>query len=121
MNNDQFPHKSAFTNYITSFLKKTEAAKITLRLLNKFGVINVGGKKQSAYNFAKNLNVKIKKSKLSKSNLISLGKNTSLNLSKLNNILKNAKKIEFLNLGKHPITNSYLNSKYPKNEFLYNF
>ena len=29
-------------------------------------------------------------------------------------------KIEFLNLGKHPITNSYLNSKYPKNEFLYN-
>ena len=61
MNNDQFPHKSAFTNYVTSFLKKTEAAKITLRLLNKFGVINVGGKKQSAYNFAKNLNVKIKK------------------------------------------------------------
>ena len=91
MNNDQFPHKSAFTNYVTSFLKKTEAAKITLRLLNKFGVINVGGKKQSAYNFAKNLNVKIKKSKLSKSNLISLGKNTSLNLSKLNNILKNGK------------------------------
>ena len=91
MNNDQFPHKSAFTNYVTSFLKKTEAAKITLRLLNKFGVINVGGKKQSAYNFAKNLNVKIKKSKLSRSNLISLGKNTSLNLSKLNNILKNGK------------------------------
>ena len=44
MNDDQFPHKSAFTNYITSFLKKTEAAKITLKLLNKFGVINIGGK-----------------------------------------------------------------------------
>ena len=91
MNNDEFPHKSAFTDYITSFLKKTEAAKITLKLLNKFGVINVGGKKQSAYNFAKNLNEKIKKSKLNKSNLEALGKNTSLNLTKLNNILKNGK------------------------------
>lgn len=91
MNDDQFPHKSAFTNYITSFLKKTEAAKITLKLLNKFGVINIGGKKQSAYNFAKNLNVKIKKSKINKSGQRVLGKNTSLNISKLNKIIKNEK------------------------------
>ena len=35
MNNDYFPHKFAFTNYLTSFLKKTEAAKITLKLLEK--------------------------------------------------------------------------------------
>ena len=30
------------------------------------------------------------------------------------------KKIEFLNLGNHPITNNYLKNKNPKNEFLYN-
>jgi len=29
-------------------------------------------------------------------------------------------KIEFLNLGKHPITNNYLSSSTPKNEFFYN-
>ena len=27
MNNDQFPHKSAFTNYVTSFLKKLKQQK----------------------------------------------------------------------------------------------
>ena len=30
------------------------------------------------------------------------------------------KKIEFLNLGSHPITNSYLRTKKPKKEFIYN-
>ncbi len=30
------------------------------------------------------------------------------------------KKIEFLNLGSHPITNSYLSTKKPKKEFMYN-
>ena len=30
MTDDYFPHKSAFINYFTSFLKKTDAAKITL-------------------------------------------------------------------------------------------
>ena len=30
------------------------------------------------------------------------------------------KKIKFLNLGKHPITNSFLSKKSPKNEFFYN-
>ena len=31
-----------------------------------------------------------------------------------------AKKINFLNLGKHPITNNFLKLQYPKNEFFYN-
>ncbi len=88
MNDDQFPHKSAFTDYMTSFLKKTEAAKITLKLLNKRGIINIGGKKQSAYNFAKNLNINIKKSKLGKKEKKILGKNTSLNINKLRKLLR---------------------------------
>ena len=56
------------------------------------------------------MNEKIKKSKIKKSDQKVLGKNTSLNLSKLNKIIKN-EKIEFLNLGSHPITNSYLRTK----------
>ncbi len=87
MNDDIFPHKSAFTNYKTSFLKKTEAAKITLKLLNKKGIINIGGKIQSAYDFAKNINIKIKRSKLNKQNIKILGKNTSINTYKLKKIL----------------------------------
>ena len=44
MSDDNFPHSNAFTDYNTCFLKKSEAAKITLKLLNKKGIINVGGK-----------------------------------------------------------------------------
>jgi len=91
MIDDKFPHRAAFTNYITSFLKKTEAAKITLDLLDKKGVINVGGEIQSAYNFAKNSNNKIKKSKLSIYTQQSIDINTSINISKLKKILKNEK------------------------------
>ena len=87
MNNDYFPHKFAFTNYLTSFLKKTEAAKITLKLLKKKGIINVGGNKQTAYNFAKTLNSKILKKKLNKKDTELLGKDTSLNIYKLKNII----------------------------------
>ena len=88
MNDDYFPHKSAFINYFTSFLKKTDAAKITLKILNKKGVINIGGKTQSAYDFAKNLNSNIKKSKLDKEKQKLLGKNTSLNINKLKKFLR---------------------------------
>ncbi len=88
MTDDYFPHKSAFINYFTSFLKKTDAAKITLKLLSKKGVINIGGKTQSAYDFAKNLNSNIKKSKLDKEKQKLLGKNTSLNINKLKKFLR---------------------------------
>ena len=87
MNDDYFPHKSAFTNYLTSFLKKTEAARITLKLLDKKGVINIGGKKQSAYDYAKDLNSKVKKIKLKKKDKILLGLDTSMNINKLSKIL----------------------------------
>ena len=82
MTEDTYPHKIAYTNYITSFLKKSEAAKIILKLINKKGIINIGGEKSSAYNFAKKNNKEIKKGIMprNKNNLI--GYNTSLNISK---------------------------------------
>lgn len=83
MNEDYFPHKAAFIDYLTSFLKKSDVAKITLKLLNKKGIMNVGGVKQSAYNFAKKLNSKVKKNKLKKKDKKLLGKDTSLNIKKL--------------------------------------
>lgn len=91
MNDDYFPHKSAFTDYLTSFLKKSDVAKITLKLLDKKGIINVGGVKQSAYNFAKKLNSKVKKNTLKKKDRKLLGKNTSLNIKKLKKIIHGKK------------------------------
>ena len=91
MNDDYFPHKSAFTDYLTSFLRKSEVAKITLKLLDKKGIINIGGIKQSAYNFAKKINTKVKKNKLNKLDKKLLGKDTSLNIKKLKKILDDKK------------------------------
>ena len=68
---------------LSSFLKKSDVAKITLKLLDKKGIMNVGGVKQSAYNFAKKLNSKVKKNKLKKKDEKLLGKDTSLNIKKL--------------------------------------
>ena len=87
MNDDTFPHKKAYTNYITSFLKKSEAAELTLKLLDKKGVINIGGKTQSAYHFAKKLNSNIKKDKLNFNSQNILGKNTSINIKKLSKFI----------------------------------
>lgn len=87
MNDDYFPHKSAYTNYLTSFLKKTDAAKITLKLLDKKGIINIGGKKQSAYNYARDSNAKVKKIKLKKEDKKLLGLDTSMDINKLSKIL----------------------------------
>ncbi len=88
MNDDGFPHKSAFTDYMTSFLEKTDAAKLTLKLLNKKGIINIGGKIQSAYNFAKKINAKVKKIKLNKKYKELIGSNTSMNTEKLKKLLR---------------------------------
>ena len=91
MNDDYFPHQSAFTDYLTSFLKKTDVAKITLKLLNKKGIINIGGVKQSAYNFAKKLNSKVKKNTLKKKDKKLLGKDTSLDIKRLKKIINEKK------------------------------
>jgi len=86
MTEDIYPHNIAYTNYVTSFLKKSDAAKIILKLIDKKGIINIGGKKNSAYNFAKKYNREIKKGKIPKNKRHLIGKNTSLNVKKLNSL-----------------------------------
>ena len=53
------------------------------KLLNKKGIINIGGKTQSVYNFAKKYNKNIKKSSGKKF----FPPNPSMNLKKLKKIL----------------------------------
>jgi dTDP-4-dehydrorhamnose reductase len=86
MTEDIYPHNVAYTNYITSFLKKSDAAKIILKLIDKKGIINIGGKKSSAYNFAKKYNKEIKKRIMPKNKQYLIGHNTSLNIKKLKSL-----------------------------------
>ena len=78
-----FIHKSAFYDIKTNFIFQDDVAKMIPKLLNKKGIINIGGKTQSVYNFAKKYNNKIKKISGKKI----FPPNPSLNLTKLKKIL----------------------------------
>ena len=56
-----FIHKKAFYDIETNFMYQEDVAKIIPKIIDKFGIINVGGKSQSVYNFAKSSNKFIKK------------------------------------------------------------
>ena len=82
-----FIHKKAFTNVKTSFIYHEEAAKIVFKLLNKKGIINIGGKSQSIYDFAKQNNKKIAKAYLKKSTSV-IPFDSSINISLLKKTLR---------------------------------
>ena len=54
---------------------------------SKKGIINVGGKIQSAYNFAKKLNPKVKKTRINTQIKQLIGTNTSMNTNKLKRLI----------------------------------
>ena len=56
-----FVHKSAFANVRTNFIYHDDFIKIFLKILNKKGIFNIGGKPQTLYQFAKNENKAVKK------------------------------------------------------------
>ena len=61
MTEKPFVHKSAYANVKSNFIFHEEIAKLFLKIINKKGVINIGGKSQTIYNFAKKYNKKVKK------------------------------------------------------------
>ena len=83
-----FLHKKAFINVKSSFMYHDEVAKILFKLLDKKGIINIGGKPQYIYNFAKKDNKNIKRIVLKKKNNFGMPKDSSLNLKKLKKIIK---------------------------------
>ena len=78
-----FIHKSAFYDIKTNFIFQEDVSKMIPKLLNKKGIINIGGKTQSVYNFAKKYNKKIKKTSGKKI----FPPNPSMSLTKLKKIL----------------------------------
>ena len=65
MTEKPFVHQYAFSNVTTNFMFHDDFAKVFHKLINKKGVINVGGKRQTVFNFVK-LNKKNVKKKISK-------------------------------------------------------
>ena len=85
MTEEPFIHKKAFKNVISNFLYHSEVVKILFKLLRKKGIINIGGKKRSIYDFAKEQNIRVKKINMKKN---TLPKNSSMNLDKLRKMIR---------------------------------
>ena len=79
-----FLHKEAYVNVKSNFIFQDQFAKLFLKIINKKGVYNIGGKSQSIYNFAKSTKSNVKK-KISKGEF-PLKQN--MNIGKLNKVLK---------------------------------
>ena len=88
MTEKPFVHKKAFANVKTNFMYHEDVLPILFKLLNKRGIINLGGKTQSIFNFARLSNKSIKKIYLNKKQKIGMPFNSSMNLRKLKMILK---------------------------------
>jgi len=79
-----FIHQFAFHDIKTNFIFHEEVVKIIPKILDKTGIINVGGKIQSVYSFAKKTSKDVKK----KSGKKLFPKNVSMNVGKINKIMK---------------------------------
>ncbi|AFS48006.1 ligand-binding protein, RmlD family [alpha proteobacterium HIMB5] len=88
MTEKPFVHKKAYGNVKTSFAYHEEIAENLLKLLDKRGVINLGGKAMYIYDFAKQENKSVKKIYLNKNKKNIIPFNSSLNLNKFKNLIK---------------------------------
>ena len=60
MTESPFLHKKAFKNVVSNFMFHEDLAKKFKNLIHKKGIINIGGKRRTVFNFAKSYNKKIK-------------------------------------------------------------
>ena len=79
-----FIHKFAFHDIKSNFIFHEEVVKIIPKILDKKGILNIGGKIQSIYSFAQKHNLNVKK----KSGKKLFPKNPSMNISNLKKIMK---------------------------------
>ena len=88
MTEKPFVHEFAFNDVEMNFMYHDEFAKILLKLINEKGIINVGGKTQTVYNFVKKKQKNIKPISGRKMINKKFPLKQSMNLSKLQKILK---------------------------------
>ena len=63
MTEKPFIHKKAFSNVKLNFVFHEDMAKMLFKVINKKGVLNIGGKTKTVFDFAKKYNRKVKKAK----------------------------------------------------------
>ena len=85
MTEKPFTHNFAFTNVKSNFIFHDQFAKIFIKLIPYKGIINIGGKSQTIFKFAKKFNKNVK-GKMSKGELPF---KMDMSLKRLNKILKN--------------------------------
>ena len=82
MTEKPFIHKNAYANVSSNFIFHSDFIKIFIKLINKKGIYNIGGKSQTIYNFAKKNSKNVKK-------IFSKGEfplMQNMNLSKISNL-----------------------------------
>ena len=86
MTESPFVHKKAYTNLKSNFMFHEDLVKILPKIINYKGILNVGGKTQSVFSFAKLHNNKVKKIKLSIKDKLPF--NQTMNTSVLKRLIK---------------------------------
>ena len=65
-----------------------EAAEVTLKLLDEVGVINVGGEAQTVYDFVVEYEPEVGKISVNEITNVEVNTNSSMNIDKMNNLIK---------------------------------
>ena len=86
MTESPFMYKKAYSNLKSNFMFHEDLVKILPKIINYKGVLNVGGKTQSVFSFAKLYNKKVKKIKLSIKDKLPF--NQTMNTSVLKRLIK---------------------------------
>ena len=87
MNRKPFPHPKALKDMRKSLIYIEDAAKITLKLLDEKGVINIGGKSQSVYDFVKEENPNIEPIYLSEISDVNMATDCSMDTTKMKKVI----------------------------------
>ena len=81
MTEKPFLHKKAYSNLKSNFMFHEDLVNILPKIINQKGILNLGGKSQSIFSFAKKNNSKVKKVKAKRS--LNLPLNQTMSLAKL--------------------------------------
>ena len=81
-----FTHKSAFYDAISSFMFHDDLVVNFKKLIKQKGIINIGGKRRSIYNFAKKHSKFVKAISRKRT---SFPKDSSINIKKFKRLIKN--------------------------------
>lgn len=86
MTEKPFMFKKAYDNLIANYMYHEDLVDILPKIINQKGILNIGGKSQSIFNFAKSKNLEVKKTKLIRTKKLPLKQN--MNIGKLNKLIK---------------------------------